>query len=392
MRIGIDCRLWNETGVGRYIRNLVTHLQEIDTKNEYVLFVLEKDKEFIKSQMVRQAHHPEQSRRIHSKFRIVEANVRWHTLAEQVEFNTILKKVNLDLVHFPYFSVPILYNRPFIITIHDLILHHFPTGEASHLPYALYRLKLEAYKFIIQQAASKAQKIITVSEATRKEIVDHLHVSQDKVVVTYEGASENVKLTMQNAKLQFKISNYFLHVGNVYPHKNVNRLIEAFDAFINQDPKHRDVQLVLVGKEDYFFTRLRQKVLSGGLKEHVVFLGSVSDEALSGLYKNAIATVVPSLMEGFGLPAVEAMENNCLVIASDISSLREVCGDAAIYCDPSDISDIAEKLTKVYSMPESDRDTLRQEGKSFVAKYSWKHMAQQTLTVYEDSLGVRSDQ
>lgn len=131
MRIGIDARLWNETGVGRYIRNLVYNLLEIDSRNEYVLFTNKQTIEEIKE-------HKSKIKFEDKKLKLVETNIRWHSVSEQIKFPKILEKEKLDLMHFPYFSVPILYNRPFVITIHDLIINHFSTGKASTLPTPLY--------------------------------------------------------------------------------------------------------------------------------------------------------------------------------------------------------------------------------------------------------------
>ena len=172
MKIGIDCRLWSETGVGRYIRNLVSELSKIDAKTIYVLFALDKDISSIKHQVLGR------------NFKIVAVDIRWHTIEEQLRFPQIISRENLDLMHFPYISVPIFYNKPFVVTIHDLIPYHFPTGEASTLFLPLYKLKSLGYEFVISAAAKKAKKIIAVSNATKKEIVDHLKVDLNKVVVT----------------------------------------------------------------------------------------------------------------------------------------------------------------------------------------------------------------
>jgi glycosyltransferase involved in cell wall biosynthesis len=369
MRIGIDARLWNETGVGRYTRNLVVNLLEIDKENDYVLFVLRKDEASIKSQISS------------SKTQIVTADIRWHSVAEQKSFPKSIAKANIDLMHFPYFSVPIMYNMPFVVTIHDLILHHFSTGEASTLPMPVYRLKHALYKQVIKSAAKRARKIITVSEATKKEIVDHLSVPASKVIVTYEGV-ENPKFPASNFKIKEK---YFLHVGNVYPHKNTNKLVSAFGELVKTYP---DIYLVIVGKEDYFMKKLQSRAKE--LRSNIRFVGEVDDQKLQALYANAIALVTPSLMEGFGLPAVEAMASKCLVVASDIPSYKEVVGESGIYIDPNNISDIAQKLMSTYSMSHNEREKKIAEGLVRVKKYSWKIMAEQTLHVYEDCVGVRS--
>lgn len=377
-KIGIDARLWDETGVGRYIRNLVKELQVLDQKNNYVLFVLAKDKEVIEK-----AINLSTSLREHNKWSVITTDIRWHSLSEQLTFAKILENENLDLVHFPYFSVPMRYNRPYVVTIHDLILHHFPTGKASTLPTPLYYLKHYGYKFVISQAAKKAKKIITVSESTAKQIVTDLHIKREEIVVTYEGVDERF---MKDLGFKNYYGKYFLYVGNVYPHKNAEKLLEAFKEFTESTAA--DVKLLFVGKEDYFYKRLKRKVAQVGLTKDVLFKQNISDEELAHLYQNACALVVPSLMEGFGLPGLEAMANRCLVVASNIPSLREIYEDAALYCEPTSIESIAEMLKKVYGMETQEKEFLRKKGKEQVKKFSWKDMAAQTLAVYESSIGL----
>ena len=300
-------------------------------------------------------------------------DIHWHTFEEQLKFPAILDKENLDLVHFPYFSVPIFYNKPFVVTIHDLILHHFPTGQASTLPWPVYWIKLLGYRFVMKMAAQKAQKIITVSQATKDEIITHLHAEPNKIVVTYEGIDE--KITNSKSQITNKIQNtkYFLYVGNAYPHKNLERLIEAF---------RNDAHLILVGKEDFFYKRLKEKVRKMGLENRIIFLGEVTDGELVGLYKNALALVAPSLMEGFGLPILEAMSNKCLVLASDIPVHHEIAGDVAIYFDPKNVDDMSKKMM---SIEISDRI---QKGLDKAKMFSWEKMAKETLSVYESSISI----
>src|SRR5579859_3088475 len=267
MRIGIDARLWNETGVGRYIRNLVENLLKIDEKNEYVLFI---NSEFSLDFKFR-------------NLRIVETDIRWHTVEEQLQFPKILEKENLDLAHFPYFSVPIFYKGPYVITIHDLIIHHYPTGKASTLPSPVYLLKLLGYQYVIKKAAQKSQKIITVSNATKDEIVKHLQVSEKKIFVIYEGVENGGMLKVQSAKVDLKDQKYFLYVGNAYPHKNLERLIQTYALLVKEFP---DIQLVLVGQKNFFYNRLEKKVAAIELTKNVIFTGSVSDEELRWLYQN----------------------------------------------------------------------------------------------------------
>src|SRR3989338_9629 len=378
MKIGIDCRLWNETGIGRYIRNLIINLIELDGKNEYVLFMQNEDRPKLKVNS--------------EKLKVVGVDIKWHTLEEQLRFPQILNRENLDLMHFPYFSVPVFYNRPFVVTIHDLILNHFPTGQASTLPGPIYNIKLLAYKFILNQEAKKAKKIIAVSNATKNEIIDHLKINPQKITVTYEGADDkisNFHTSSRSAGLRgaSKILNtkYFLYVGNAYPHKNLDRLLKAFS-----DLRQNDTKLVLIGKEDYFYKRLKNKAQSLRLSDKVIFLQNVSDKELSNLYQNALALIMPSLMEGFGLPALEAMANNCLVLASNIPSLKEVCGDAALYFNPLSINELADKLSMIaiHNTEYKELEEIRKRGIERARKFSWQKMARETLKVYESCVGL----
>jgi len=287
----------------------------------------------------------------------------------------------LDLVHFPYFSVPIFYNYPFVITIHDLIVDHFSTGYASTLPTPSYRLKRLAYKFVLAKAAKKAKKIIAVSKATKDEIADHLKVNPQKIEVTYEGVDSLIQNSrIKNQKYKSKFKNYFLYVGNGYPHKNLDRLLEAFKVLNNY------TQLVMIVRQDYFCERLKKKVGEMKLSDKIIFMHNVGDEDLASLYSNAKALILPSLMEGFGLPALEAMANSCLVLASDIPSLHEVCGDAAIYFDPYDIRDMAKKMNDVYLNNIYHLSRKKEEGSEWARFFSWKKMAKETLEIYNSAV------
>jgi len=374
MTIGIDCRLWNETGIGRYIRNLVLELNKLDSSNIYVLFILATNEARIKHYDLRK------------NFKIVIADIRWHSIEEQLLLPEILKKENLDLMHFPYFSVPILYNKPFVVTIHDLIIDHYPTGEATTLPPLVYQAKRLGYRYIIQTAAKKARKVITVSHATEEEIIDHLHIPKEKIVVTYEGIdSKMTNSQFPITKYQIPDTRYFLHVGNVYPHKNSNRLIDAFALLLKTHP---DIQLIFVGKDDYFFQKLKKKVNTLGLEKSIIFTGLISDEELAAYYHHADAVIIPSLMEGFGLPTVEAIAQNCLVLASAIPSLKEICEDGALYFDPMKESDIAKCMEKALQLPIAKKKEIIANGKKKIADYSWEKMAKETISIYESSIGV----
>lgn len=375
MKIGIDARFWNETGVGRYIRNLVEELSEIDSTNSYVLFMKSNDAKAFKPK--------------NDRWNVVATDIHWHSLSEQIYFSHILNEQNLDLMHFPYFSIPIRYSRPYIVTIHDLILHHFATGEATTLPFGLYKLKLAGYKYIIGRAARSAKKIIAVSYATHDEIIDHLHVDPAKVCVIYEGVDSLLsipsksELNVESKLLTVENTKYFLHVGNVYPHKNSKRLIEAFVK-----SGLEGYSLLFVGKKDYFMKELEKLCIELGFEKQIKFLGFVSDTELASLYQNATATVVPSLMEGFGLPVIEAMANNSLVLASDIPSLKEIGGDSAIYVNPFDVDDISAKIRNIAEGDQAQFMSFKKRGLMLVKDFSWQKMAKETLAVYESCISI----
>ncbi len=374
-RIGIDCRLWNETGVGRYIRNLVEQLQVLDQKNEYVLFMRSEDRKQLtinNSQLTTKEN-----------LKIVPTDIRWHSVEEQVKFPQILNKENLDLMHFPYFSVPIFYNRPYIVTIHDLIVHHFSTGKASTLPAPVYALKHLAYKYVSSQAVKKAEKIIVPLKTIKEDLISTLAVPAAKIVVTHEGVDSKLELRVERGELRNK--KYFLYVGNAYPHKNLDRLVEAFIEF-RKEVKDK-IELILVGKDDYFYKKLHVTVENENI-QGISFKHDVSDAELSELYSHAVALISPSLMEGFGLPPLEAMSLSTPVLLSDTPSFREVCADAAFYFDPYSIKSMKEQMKFVYNIGQQKRDEHIRKGRGRVKDFSWERMSKQTLAVYESCISI----
>lgn len=394
MRIGIDGRLWNETGVGRYIRNLVKELQVLDKKNEYVLFMRSKDLQQLtisNSQLTK-----------NKNWKFVKVDIRWHTIEEQLKLTQILTNENLDLMHFPYFSIPVNYKKPYVITIHDLILNHFSTGKASTLPRPLYQLKRLGYKYVLSKAIRDARKIIVPLNSVKDDLVKTMKVAEDKIVVTYEGVDESLysssdpeqvegesrrKILKQDPDDKFSTSSnnkYFLYVGNAYPHKNLENLIKAFSEF---KKNKNDAELLLVGKKDYFYQKLKEKIGKENLDE-IIIKHDISDQELYELYSNALAFISPSLMEGFGLPALEAMYARCLVLVSDIPSFREVCQDAAIYFDPNKEKDIAAKMTAALALSNKSKMQFILNGQNRVKHFSWKKMGEKTIKIYESSVGL----
>ena len=372
MRIGIDVRLWNETGVGRYIRNLVSNLIQLDKKNEYILFARTDDEKAIRSG-------------VSGQLSVVKADFPWHSVTEQVLFPKLLNKENLDLMHFPYFSVPIFYHKPFIVTIHDLIVNKFNTGRASTLPLSLYLVKRIGYYAVLSNAVYRSKKIIVPSNAVRDDLLKtYLNIDPSKVEVTYEGGIDHLLRATRHTPLIE--GRYILRVGNFYPHKNIEGLLSAFRDFLYDSYENHDVKLILVGKRDYFFKRIEKQIEKLNIGANTIFFENVKDSDLFSLYSNATATIVPSFLEGFSLTAVEAMSLSCPVIVSDIPVHREICSNAAIYCNPSDVSDIKQKISFACSLIEESRKELIAQGKTRAKQFSWKEMAKQTLSIYNSAV------
>ena len=343
--IGIDCRfMTTQSGIGRYTRELVTALKRRNDPWRYVF---------------------------------LESDIKHYSLNEQIKMPSLIKKHRIDLMHFPHFNVPLRCPVPFITTIHDLILHHYP-NQASIL-------KRMAYKKLMKHAVKKSAHIITVSNFTASDITktygDNI---KKKITVTYEGVSPqfkpaseseinrvcakyNLPTSKQVNELTSKQSKSFiLYVGTSKQHKNVQTLIDAVS----------DKPLVLVtsGKE---VSKLK-------LTPNVTIIPEVDDTDLPALYSVAKCFITASLYEGFGLPALEAMACGCPVMASNRGSLPEILGEGASFVEPT--------VDKILEGIERTQDTRHktclsgrqaQEEVAYANSFSWEKMAEETALIYE---------
>ncbi len=392
-RIGIDGRFYGPLGkgLGRYIQEIVDNIIKIDQKNEYVVFLSKENFDELKvtSPLVKK----------------VLANVKWYSWQEQLLMPFLILKEGVDLMHFPHFNVPIFCPTKFVVTIHDLILTRFPTVRASTLAPWFYKLKNLAYQAVIFLAIKRSEKVIAVSNFTKSDIVEKFKIKPSKIEVTYEGvtnlARENDSLFVKKVDdkdvlLRYNITTqeerdgdkFILYVGNVYPHKNLESLLSVFSGFCKKYPNY---SLVLVGREDYFYKRLKDRAKElnlwhdGNSNNPVIFPGYVPDRDLEVLYRLADFYIFPSRYEGFGLPPLEAMSKGCPVTSSNQSCLPEILGDAALYFDPDDKSDIFEKMERMVSDVEL-KDVLRKKGYRQVKRYDWWECARRTLKIYESVL------
>lgn len=370
MKIGIDARFLGPVGkgLGRYVERLVENLEKLDSKNEYIIFLRKENWDYYIPKV--------------SNFKKVLADYPWYGLKEQIMMPLAIRREKLDLVHFPHFNIPIFCPTKFVATIHDLILLQFPTPRATTLGPLLYKIKYFGYRFVIGFGLRRARKILTVSECTKKELVRYFKIKPEKIIVTYEACDGveygQLKMPEKNILEKFGIIKpYLLYVGNAYPHKNLEGLIDVTEKI------DLDCQLVLVGKEDYFYKRMKKEIVGRPAEKKVVFTGFVSEAVLADLYRNARLYVFPSFVEGFGLPGLEAMSYGLPVVASNSSCLPEIYGDAAIYFNPYDKRDMIEKIVQAWNN-EDLRQKLIKNGLEQVKKYSWQNLAEETLKVYQN--------
>lgn len=382
MKIGIDARFYGSLGkgLGRYTEKLITHLEQIsEDTNSYVVFL--RHENFTEYQ-------PSNPR-----FEKVEADFPWYGWREQLVFPVLLRRYRLDLIHFPHFNVPILVSTPFVVTVHDLILFHFPTVKASELPPLLYWLKYLAYRVVISLAIRRARAIITVSDFTRLDIAATFPYSQSKISVTREAADADCSWLPHGAERdclrsfglcqrvgeEEKILPFVLYVGNAYPHKNLELLLRIA-------PTQPDIIFLCVGKEDYFYHAFRERVMAARVG-NIQFAGFVDDRVLGVLYRNATVYFFPSLYEGFGLPGLEAMNVGTPVVAARAGSLPEVYGPAARYFDPADMHSCHQALES--AIRGEQHDQYRTAGFVRTQLFSWRRMARETLALYGTVLSRR---
>ncbi|MBU2577766.1 glycosyltransferase family 4 protein [Patescibacteria group bacterium] len=375
MKIGIDCRMYGlkHAGIGRYVENLVTEILKKDKKNSYVLFVRKEDFKNLSKKFL--------------NVRVVEADIPHYSIREQTDFPLIMGKQKVDLMHFPHFNVPVLYNGKFVITIHDLVKHNSKGKETTTRNLGIYWLKYFGYKTIFEHSVRRAIKILVPSYFVKKDLLNNYKQPRGKIVVTYEGVNilgsgkkskEEVSKILKKYKTE---SPFVLYVGSVYPHKNIERLIKAVLLLNNEGIF---INLVVVCARSVFWQRLENKIKELKAEKIVNLAGFVPDEELIFLYKEAKALVFPSLSEGFGLPGLEAISNETPLIASDIPVFREIYEEAAIYFDPYSEKDIKEKIKIVLENKEL-RERLKETGKIVSEKFDWKKTASETINVYNEA-------
>lgn len=373
--IVIDARI-RASSTGRYMDRLLQHLQNIDNANQYTVLLKRGDKWQTTSK--------------NFTTRICDYKQFSFNPLQQISFGKYLKNLQPDLVHFGMTpQEPVFYNGKRITTLHDLTMLRF--ARAGKLPRWLHMLRMAGYRWLLGQSISRANHIIVPTDFVKQDLASNYPLSSNKISITHEasepplpGKSVEPKFTHSS---QLLAHNFLLYVGTAFPHKNLEKLIEAFEVVHRSKP---ELKLLLVGKKEQYYERLEKSVADSPVRDSIIFTGFIPDEEFKWLYENASAFVFPSLSEGFGLPGLEAMVHGCPVVSSSATCLPEVYGDAAIYFDPNNVDDVATAINKV--LTDNDlRSLLVARGFAQAKRYSWRRMAEQTLGVYNAVLDTAVD-
>lgn len=371
MKIGIDARLYGpkQGGLGRYLQQLIEHLEKLHLPAEFVIFLRRENWG---------DYNPKSP-----NFTKALANIPWYGLKEQVFLTPIINKHHLDLVHFPHWNIPLGFNDKFIVTIHDLIPFHYPRKRDTTLDPIFYSLKQAGFKMVLKHAANASKKIITISEFSKNDINKTLGINPEKIEVTYLAPQRFVKKN-HHIDNRFNISKpYALYVGVAFSHKNLPFLLTGWQKFCESNKN--SYQLVLSGKMNFFYERLIRDFKKLFDEKSVIFTDYLEDEMLGSLYSNAELLVYPSLHEGFGLPPLEAMHAGVPVVTSGTSCLPEILGDAAIYFDPTKTEELISALNKGFNDKKLRHDLI-QKGRLVAKKYDWQITAQKTWEIYKNSV------
>jgi glycosyltransferase involved in cell wall biosynthesis len=369
MKIGIDARMYGPktaTGLGAYIQELIKHIKLLDDHNQYVIFMNNPEYENFKET---------------ANVKKVLVDCPWYSFAEQVKLPFIFWKHKLDVLHVPHFNVPILYPRKMIVTIHDITPVFFPGPKVKK---SFFRKM--AYSLVLKTALKRSKKIITISNHTKKLLVENLGAKEDKIEVVYLGLntlfeSKSHQPLSENLKNKLGISkNYLLYVGVWRDHKNLPTLILAYNQL--RQAGNYEGQLVLAGKPDDRYPEIMQTIKQSAFVEDIILPGFIDEQDLGYLYAGADIFILPSFHEGFGLVVLEAAACQTPVVASSSTSVPEIMGIAGCYFNPKEPEDLSKVLALVLS-DQVKYQEMQNIGLKLTEKYNWRECVTHTIKIYE---------
>jgi len=360
----IDARMISHSGIGVYLQELFKRLASEDRFD--ISLIGDADK-----LMSTFSQHSQ-------RLKIIECSAPIYSIKEQILLPSLIDKC--DVFWSPHYNIPLfpIKAKYRIVTIHDV--YHLACRHELGLAQKLYA------QIVLSLAVRLSDKIITVSNFSRDEIIRYTRIRKDKIEVIYNGVDfdrfnlSQSNLTKTDSIIQGK---YVLFVGNVKPHKNIIRLLESFELVLKELP---ELKLLVVGKKENFIngvTGLKELIDMKKMDQNIIFSGYVEDEDLPAVYKNAELLVFPSLYEGFGLPPLEAMSAGIPVLASTSASIPEVCGDASMYADPLNITEIAWKMIEILKS-DNIRNSLVQKGYLRAILFSWETSVQKHIKIIND--------
>ncbi len=370
MRVAIDIRRAGDFGVGTYTRSIIRALARCDTETNYLLFG--------------RAAQFEDFGPLPPNFQFLDYPAEPASLRTHFHLPAVLAHRGVDILHMPWFYAPAFVPCRMVITVHDVTDLIYAGGVAGTTVVRAGR------RHFARRALMHASRIVSVSQAARRDLARGFSIPESKIEVIYNALDErfdNQEYPQDEAQiLERHAVNYpfVLYAGNVRPHKNLPRLIEAFSvakAELRAAPGLENLKLLLIGDELAKHPALRRAVVVSRLREDVRFLGFVPHPVLRVFYKHARAFLFPSLYEGFGLPPLEAMAHNTPVLTSNVSSLPEVFGDSALMVNPEKVLEIARGIRQILT-DQDLRARLTQSGAERIKAYSWDRSAAQLLHVY----------
>ena len=369
--IGIDARKLHDFGIGTYVRNLVEHLALIDQENHYVLFVGPQRRDSLTD--------------LPENFRLVTERCPVYSLRELVALSWQLFRQRLDLYHATHYVLPAVNPCRVVVTIHDIIHLLYP----EYLP---NRLAFFYAQRMIRRSLSRGDRIITVSQNTKTDLMRYFDIGGRKIQAVYNGVDDVFREPMPTEDVERWLTSlqvtqpYLLFVGNPKPHKNLTNVLAAYARA--RQLYDFDAPLVCVGDKGNAETKLRHLARSLGIEDRLLLLGHVAQEALPALYQGARLFLYPTLYEGFGLPVVEAMASGVAVITSNNSALREIAEGYAHIVDPQNVEAMAQAIAHCLS-DEEHRNALAKQGLRRAADFQWRRTAQRTLETYLSALEGR---